>query len=68
MKAIFIGTNGSMDLKHGQEYEIKAINHRHCPIALEIRIGNPAFDRNAKGVMCPYDSLEALFKNWRFKQ
>jgi len=68
MRATFIGANGSMGLENGKDYEIKAIVHRHCPIALEIRIGNPAFDKHAKCAMCPYDSLEALFKNWRFKQ
>lgn len=57
MKAIFIGADGSLGLKHGRTYDIKAISiaglSKH-PITIRI---------DGIGV-CPYSSFESLSANW----
>lgn len=61
MKAIFIGKNGSMSLKNGETYNLKAINrYDKYPIWLEI-----SSNKHHK-VYCPYSSFESLFRNWEF--
>jgi len=61
MKAQFIGTDGSMGLKQGEVYDVKAIININYPIMLEIK-GNDGKSYNR----CPYDSFQALFNNWLF--
>lgn len=81
MKGKFIGKT-SMGFKHGQVYELKSeikqiLNSKHGYTIADIG-GNPCLvassmtciclmDKNSSA-WCPYQSLEALLKNWEFVQ
>ena len=53
MFASFIGTHGSMGFRSGRAYSIKTVVSNCCIYVLE-----------ASGLWCPYESLDALLKNW----
>ena len=53
MKLKFIGTDGSMGLKHGQVYDVYIYTKRGKIIV--------AWDPNH---WCPYSSPQALAENW----
>ena len=53
-KAIFIGRHGSMGLDFGREYSV----------TLSIRFGRIYVSWGM--LECPYDTMRALLKNWRF--
>lgn len=54
MLATFIGRDGSLGLKYGQNYEIKAIKGKSpINIVIDNKIG------------CPYSTIEAFFANWK---
>lgn len=53
----FIGTDGSMGLQKGREYEVH-INVERTVIWLEIYMGW------FRKTYCPYETLNALAKNW----
>lgn len=64
----FIGNN-TMGFKHGHTYNIKSkiqiirkVSYPFCKDMMCICI----YDVNSKA-WCPYQSLEALFKNWEIK-
>ena len=57
MKLRFIGKDGSMNLKHGQVYEIISLE------AIRDHIGVTWKD-NGHMRYCPYSSLSALCANW----
>ena len=60
MIAKFIGADGSLGLKHGQEYKIRAISSQY-PIMIYILVspGNT--------IPCGYSSLEKFLENWTFQ-
>lgn len=63
MKMKFIGTDGSMGLRKGYVYNVKAIKgplfQRYN---LWVEIENSLITTQTR---CPYDSFEAFFKNWQ---
>ena len=60
MKAMFIGANGSMGLQYGAIYDVEAVL---CVGGLQARYPiTLKFDCK----ICPYESLESMFANWRF--
>ena len=59
MRAKFIGTDGSMGIKAGEIFNIKALPSGIAPILVEIRQGYRIW-------LCPYNSFESLFENWEF--
>lgn len=54
MRAIFIGRDGSMRLKHGAEYEIEIIPYR---AGFAVTIPSRCW-------ACPYDTFNGILKNW----
>jgi len=62
MKAIFIGTNGSMGFIEGKSYDIQVVFNSYLyPIIIT------AIDDKGSDIRCPYNSLELLFDNWEFE-
>ena len=59
MKLRFIGKDGSMNLKHGQVYEIIDISAPTFTNYIKIRWNDNGHLRS-----CPYSSLSALCANW----
>lgn len=61
MKSVFIGSNGSMGLTKGKEYDIRVVNPRG-----EFRSYNLVIEISRDGykIFCPYDTLEGFIKNW----
>ena len=53
----FIGTDGSMDLRHGREYEVR-VNFLQNIIWVEVNAG--FFHK----IYCPYETINAFAKNW----
>lgn len=63
MKMCFIGTDGSMGLTKGREYNLEPIKQplfgERAPLWVEI-VG-PSIPQ---GMICPYSSFETFFQNW----
>lgn len=62
MLARFIGADGSMGLIHGNTYNIKVLA-MSSNYAINLEIDTSLHNRGR--IYCPYDSLEALIKNWQ---
>lgn len=56
MKLKFIGTDGSMGLRHGETYKVRVFSSGEY-IVVEVYRDNGAYG-------CPYSSLANLYKNW----
>ena len=57
MIAEFIGTDRSMGFRKGKRYEIRtACKHNYIYVLEE------------RGLWCPYQSVEAILKNWKIIQ
>ena len=54
MIAEFIGTDGSMGFRKGKIYHIRTACKNNYIYVLEER-----------GLWCPYDSVEAILRNWK---
>ena len=57
MKLKFIGTDGSLGLKHGKTYNVTLKTFDKYVVAI-IKINF------MDSVICPYGSMQALAKNW----
>lgn len=65
MRGKFIGTNGSMGFKNGKIYEINTViqpvgtkgGSKQCIVIMD----------RGSAAWCPYESLEAVMKNWSFE-
>lgn len=61
MKAYFIGTNGSMGLKYGWQYEVNFIDLPAYPNSYVLEwLDGVHFD------WCVYPSYEKVLENWSF--
>ena len=65
MKGRFIGANGSMGFKNGKIYEINT-TIQPVRVGRENRQCIVVMDRES-AAWCPYESLEAVMKNWTFE-
>lgn len=54
MIAEFIGMDGSMGFKKGKRYQIHTVCKYNYICVLE-----------EHGLWCPYDSVEAILRNWK---
>ena len=59
MRLKFIGTDGSMNLRHGRVYDVEFSSNERYIVAAIKTVGT----RWAE-VVCPYGSPQALAKNW----
>lgn len=64
MRGRFVGTDGSMGFRNGKIYDInttiqpikvKGVN-KQCIVVMD----------RSSAAWCPYESLEAVMKNWEF--
>ena len=58
MKLRFIGADGSMELKHGEVYEVNLGNTRAHIVVYII-------DEKGYSMSCPYSSPQSFAKNWK---
>lgn len=65
MKAMFIGADGSMDLKNGRVYNVEiSKDEKYIWVRWIHRFWLVCSCR----MECPYGSMEKVLENWRFPQ
>jgi len=58
MRARFIGTDGSLGLRHGRIYNIKLFPSRYKLLIVQIKTDW------ISDTVCPYETLMGFYKNW----